>query len=189
MYPGKGCRIQDITDGPSHTILCVETMDNSSSVWTYGTDVTLVGLPTTKGIGAIGHFTPIRKRQRGVLGAAGFHRRLDRDGAGVWNAHPRVYGLPNLLVLRLFAHRGRRRRLSDVYNERQSQGRGGLAAHDAHQQHAQLRPLVGPSHDRQPFDGRRIGLEPAQGHRRVRLHVPNYQGRRRSAGVGPELSP
>ncbi len=57
MYPGKGCRIQDITDGTSHTILCVETMDNSSSVWTYGTDVTLVGLPTTKGTGAIGQFT------------------------------------------------------------------------------------------------------------------------------------
>ncbi len=49
MYPGTGCRIQDLTDGTAHTILCVETIDNTSSVWTYGTDVTLVGLPTSGG--------------------------------------------------------------------------------------------------------------------------------------------
>ena len=47
MYPGNGCRIQDLTDGTAHTILCVETIDNTASVWTYGTDVTLVGLPAS----------------------------------------------------------------------------------------------------------------------------------------------
>ena len=47
MYPGNGCRLQDIADGPSRTIICVETMDNTASVWTYGTDATLVGLPQT----------------------------------------------------------------------------------------------------------------------------------------------
>ena len=45
MYPGNGCRLLDITDGPTHTIICVETMDDTASVWTYGTDATLVGLP------------------------------------------------------------------------------------------------------------------------------------------------
>ncbi len=45
MFPGNGTRIGDIADGTSHTILCVETIDDTQSVWTLGTDVTLVGLP------------------------------------------------------------------------------------------------------------------------------------------------
>ena len=46
MYPGKGNRLSDLIDGTSHTILCVETIDDQASVWTYGSDATLVGLPT-----------------------------------------------------------------------------------------------------------------------------------------------
>ena len=46
MYPGKGNRLVDLVDGTSHTILCVETIDDQASVWTYGADATLVGLPT-----------------------------------------------------------------------------------------------------------------------------------------------
>ncbi len=45
MFPGLGTRISDIADGTAHTILCVETIDDTQSVWTLGTDVTLVGLP------------------------------------------------------------------------------------------------------------------------------------------------
>jgi hypothetical protein len=51
-------------DGTAHTILCVETIDNTQSVWTLGTDVTLVGLPYSgsgssgdSGKGAIQSFT------------------------------------------------------------------------------------------------------------------------------------
>ena len=43
----SGNRQADLADGTTHTILCAETIDNVGSVWTYGTDVTLVGLPTT----------------------------------------------------------------------------------------------------------------------------------------------
>ncbi len=53
LFPSlAGTRISDIADGTSHTILCVETIDNKYSVWTLGTDVTLVGLPTS-GSGAV----------------------------------------------------------------------------------------------------------------------------------------
>ena len=34
-------------DGTAHTILVTETQDNTYSIWTYGSDMTLVGLPTT----------------------------------------------------------------------------------------------------------------------------------------------
>ena len=59
MFPGLGTRISDITDGTAHTILCVETIDNTQSVWTLGTDVTLVGLPYVgnAGNGVIPSFT------------------------------------------------------------------------------------------------------------------------------------
>ena len=45
MFPGNGSRIGDIMDGTAHTIICVETCDNTQSVWTLGTDATLVGIP------------------------------------------------------------------------------------------------------------------------------------------------
>ena len=48
MFPGLGTRIADITDGMAHTIMCVETIDDTQSVWTLGSDVTLVGLPYRK---------------------------------------------------------------------------------------------------------------------------------------------
>jgi prepilin-type N-terminal cleavage/methylation domain-containing protein len=64
MFPGSGVRIGDIVDGTAHTILCVETIDNTQSVWTLGTDCTLVGLPYSgsgssgnAGTGAIQSFT------------------------------------------------------------------------------------------------------------------------------------
>jgi prepilin-type N-terminal cleavage/methylation domain-containing protein len=56
MFPGNGIRLADIKDGTSHTILCVETIDDRASVWTYGSDATLVGLPTNKEKGAIPGF-------------------------------------------------------------------------------------------------------------------------------------
>ena len=48
-----GNRLADLIDGTSHTILCVETIDNAGSIWTYGTDVTLVGVPTSSEPGAV----------------------------------------------------------------------------------------------------------------------------------------
>ena len=67
MFPGPGLRIGDFTDGLAHTILCTETMDDTQSVWTLGTDATLVGLPysgkggsANAGNGAIPSFSPMK---------------------------------------------------------------------------------------------------------------------------------
>jgi hypothetical protein len=60
LYPSaNGCRSSDITDGTSHTILCVETMDDTQSVWTFGTDVTVVGLPTAGNNSSTSGSTPV----------------------------------------------------------------------------------------------------------------------------------
>jgi prepilin-type N-terminal cleavage/methylation domain-containing protein len=45
MFPGAGLRFSEIADGTSHTIMTVETMDESASLWTVGGEATLVGLP------------------------------------------------------------------------------------------------------------------------------------------------
>jgi type II secretory pathway pseudopilin PulG len=55
VFPGAGSRIADYVDGTAHTIISVETMDNSGiaadkktsgSAWFYGGACTLVGVPT-----------------------------------------------------------------------------------------------------------------------------------------------
>jgi prepilin-type N-terminal cleavage/methylation domain-containing protein len=55
VYPGGGSRLADFIDGTAHTIISVETMDNSGapatknsagSAWFYGGSCTLVGLPS-----------------------------------------------------------------------------------------------------------------------------------------------
>jgi hypothetical protein len=45
LFPGKGLRIADFMDGTANTIMAVETIDDSSSVWLAGSDATLVGMP------------------------------------------------------------------------------------------------------------------------------------------------
>lgn len=45
LFPGKGIRTADITDGLSNTVLVCETMDNTASAWIAGVDATLVGMP------------------------------------------------------------------------------------------------------------------------------------------------
>jgi type II secretory pathway pseudopilin PulG len=45
LFPGKRLRIADFMDGTAHTILVVETIDDSNSVWLAGSDATLVGTP------------------------------------------------------------------------------------------------------------------------------------------------
>jgi type II secretory pathway pseudopilin PulG len=48
LYPtNRGIRINDLSDGTSHTILCAETMDYSASSWIAGSDVNIVAIPTT----------------------------------------------------------------------------------------------------------------------------------------------
>ncbi len=48
LYPtNNGIRISDLADGTSHTILCGETMDYTASAWIAGSDVNMVGIPTT----------------------------------------------------------------------------------------------------------------------------------------------
>ena len=47
LFPGEGTRIADLVDGTSHTILCVETIDNSCSRWAVGTEVVLCGMEST----------------------------------------------------------------------------------------------------------------------------------------------
>ena len=45
LFPGKGLRVRDFMDGTANTIMAVETIDDSSSVWLAGSDATLVGMP------------------------------------------------------------------------------------------------------------------------------------------------
>jgi len=44
-YPGSKLRFKDFGDGMSHTILCVETVEQFSSRWFLGMETLLVGLP------------------------------------------------------------------------------------------------------------------------------------------------
>jgi len=53
LYPGPGIRAEDIADGAAHTIQVVETIDDVSSRWTVGKEVTLVGLPNKVVQGAV----------------------------------------------------------------------------------------------------------------------------------------
>ena len=41
MFPGPDMTLKDLTDGASHTILLVETMDDTASVWTRAKDTVL----------------------------------------------------------------------------------------------------------------------------------------------------
>ncbi len=43
--PGKGIRISDFADGSSHTLMFVETTDDSNSAWIAGSDAQLAGEP------------------------------------------------------------------------------------------------------------------------------------------------
>jgi hypothetical protein len=52
MPPGPGRAAGDLADGAAHTILCVETIDDTASLWTRARDTVVVGLPTT-GAGAV----------------------------------------------------------------------------------------------------------------------------------------
>jgi prepilin-type N-terminal cleavage/methylation domain-containing protein len=45
IFPGTGVRCADIQDGLSHTILTMETIDETASRWMVGKEATLVGLP------------------------------------------------------------------------------------------------------------------------------------------------
>jgi type II secretory pathway pseudopilin PulG len=44
LFPGKGLKVQDFGDGIANTIMAVESIDDSNSVWLAGSDVTLVGM-------------------------------------------------------------------------------------------------------------------------------------------------
>jgi type II secretory pathway pseudopilin PulG len=72
LFPGPGVRIGDFVDGTAHTILCVETMDNTQSVWTLGTDATLVGLPGS-GNGAIPSFSLMKTSATWGQAASSFY--------------------------------------------------------------------------------------------------------------------
>jgi type II secretory pathway pseudopilin PulG len=45
LFPGSGLGVADLVDGTAHTIMVCETIDNTYSRWTYGTDVTMVSVP------------------------------------------------------------------------------------------------------------------------------------------------
>jgi len=45
VFPGKGSRIADLIDGTAHTILVIESIDDFYSLWPFGSQVTLTGLP------------------------------------------------------------------------------------------------------------------------------------------------
>jgi prepilin-type N-terminal cleavage/methylation domain-containing protein len=49
LYPTNwGIRIASISDGLSHTVMVVETIDDTKSCWLAGADATLVGMPNAK---------------------------------------------------------------------------------------------------------------------------------------------
>jgi hypothetical protein len=49
LYPtNSGIRSSDISDGLSHTVMVVETIDDTKSCWLAGADATLVGMPNAK---------------------------------------------------------------------------------------------------------------------------------------------
>ncbi len=48
-FPGTGSRIGDLVDGTAHTMLIMETMDDTNSRWVYGSECTLTGLPIASG--------------------------------------------------------------------------------------------------------------------------------------------
>ncbi len=45
IYPGSRLKFKDFADGMSHTILCVETVEQFSARWFLGSETLLVGLP------------------------------------------------------------------------------------------------------------------------------------------------
>ena len=45
IYPGTGTPIANLLDGTSHTIICIETIDDVNSIWMLGSECTLTGLP------------------------------------------------------------------------------------------------------------------------------------------------
>ncbi len=47
IFPGSGTRCADILDGLSHTVILIETIDDSYSIWMLGSECTLTGLPVT----------------------------------------------------------------------------------------------------------------------------------------------
>ncbi len=47
VFPGSGTRCADILDGLSHTLILIETIDDSYSIWMLGSECTLTGLPIT----------------------------------------------------------------------------------------------------------------------------------------------
>ena len=189
MYPGNGVRIGDITDGTAHTIMCVETIDDTQSVWTLGTDVTLVGLPyqgdpgSTKPTGAIQSFTNQTAQGNTVAFymPAGFTGSFDEEGKCERN--PRA----GLLAYRTYLSFdfGPNGADKDTYPLFQTNNRtvSGLPGGNgvkytigAERQRpavkpAGLWPLVGPLGHRQPPICRRLGALPEQTDRRLRLHV------------------
>jgi type II secretory pathway pseudopilin PulG len=53
LFPGSGLGVADLVDGTAHTILVCETIDNTYSRWTFGTDVTMVSVPNAVVQGAV----------------------------------------------------------------------------------------------------------------------------------------
>ncbi len=97
MYPGNGSRIGDIMDGTAHTIMCVETCDNTQSVWTLGTDATLVGMPcsqdpqSTNPTGVITGFTNTPTTNGGSNSAGSFY--MPQGATGTFDDTGAITGL------------------------------------------------------------------------------------------------
>jgi prepilin-type N-terminal cleavage/methylation domain-containing protein len=72
IYPGSNTNLRELaTDGTSHTILMTESLDVTASCWALGTDVCLVGLPTSGGGGSGSNSQPITFQQYTVGGSSG----------------------------------------------------------------------------------------------------------------------
>jgi prepilin-type N-terminal cleavage/methylation domain-containing protein len=83
VFPGTGTRMADFVDGTAHTIISVETMDNSGaaatkntagSAWFYGGSCTLVGMPS-QGV----NFDPSNAATYPYIRPAYFNGKYDAD--------------------------------------------------------------------------------------------------------------
>ena len=86
IFPGNGIRAADFMDGRSHTVLCVETIDDRASRWTVGCEASVAGLPNSIVAGATKgpypYFAP-----KGYDGKFGSQSALSRSGVRTFLAY------------------------------------------------------------------------------------------------------
>ena len=178
MYPStNGTRIGDIMDGTAHTIMCVETMDDSQSIWTYGTDVTLVGLSavgdpsgsSSSGSGGTfsGQVTGFVNTTSGTATSSGtvnyympqgFTGNFDDAGNMIGTGGVGLFDLCELPEHDFRPNHTNAGKYPPFYTGNQTVSKCNAASpSESNVEPAEVRPFGGPFGYRQPFDVRRLG--------------------------------